>query len=301
MKRMRKFYAIVLIFIQSLFLVSCGQPHNHLYSEADCVHPATCVECGATQGDALGHTSVIGACSRCGEVGNEDILATLNTKFEQMMDAGTPLFDCLTGVTALDDGTQYEKFLEADKYVAIMVSTYEEIISACANYEELNGIVYQTNLLRYACPPPISGSDATSLANQGVLYQLYLQQLSSSCSYMSECLAYLSGNGGQLAKVAYFEEVPDIPTPDSVIYGISYESTVNAQGNIQYMYLLGDSETDATLNYNLYLSAIEASTELQVDISDSMAMVSQNGNLVSAMMAGNDSSIGYFLTVSFRG
>lgn len=66
------------------------------------------------------------------------------------------------------------------------------------------------------------------------------------------------------------------------------------------MYLLGDSETDATLNYNLFLSAIEANTELTIDISDSMTILSQNGNMVSVMMAGNDPSIGYFLAISFR-
>lgn len=300
MKRMRKFYVITLITIQSLFFVSCGQPHNHLYSVADCIHPATCIECGATHGDALGHTSIIGTCTRCGEIGNEDILATLNIKFEQMMEVGTPLFDCLSGVAAIDAGTQYEKFLEADKYIAVMISIYEDIISACTNYKELNTIVYQTNLLRYTCPPPISGSDATSLANQAVRYQLYLQQLSSSCSYMSESLDYLAGSREQLGEVAYYEEVPDIPTPDSIIYDISYYSFQNAPGNIQYMYLLGDGETDATLNYNLFLSAIEANTELKVDISDSMAIIYQNGNMVSAMMAGNDPSVGYFLTVSFQ-
>lgn len=300
MKRMRNFYVVVLISIQSLFLASCGQLHSHVYSAADCIHPATCIECGATHGDALGHTSVIGTCTRCGEIENEDILATLNTDFLQMMEVGTPLFDCLSGITALDASIQYEKLLEADKYSAMMISIYEEIISVCANYKELNTVAYQTNLLRNTCPPSISGSDATSLANQAVLYQLYFQQLSSSCSYLSESLDYLAGNGEQPGEVAYFEEIPDIPTPDSIIYGISYHATQSAPGNVQYMYLLGESETDATLNYNLFLLAIEANTELKVDISDSMAIIYQNGNMVSAMMAGNDTSVGYFLTVSFQ-
>ena len=55
------------------------------------------------------------------------------------------------------------------------------------------------------------------------------------------------------------------------------------------------------LNYNLFLSAIETNTELKVDVSDSMVIVSQDGKMVSVMMAGNDVSIGYFLTVSFQG
>ncbi len=300
MKRMWKFYVIVLVTIQALLFVSCDQPHSHSYTAADCVHPATCTECGETNGEALGHTSVIGVCARCGEIGNEDILAKLNTNFEQMMEAGSPLFSCLSGILDLDVNAQYEKFLEADRYTATMASIYKEIIKVCINSDELNNIDYQINLLLNACPPPISGNDATSLANQGALYQLYLQQLSSSCNYISESLNYLAGNGGYPKEITYFEEVPEMPTPDSIIYDISYYSTQNAPGNIQYMYLLGDSETDATLNYNLFLAAIKKNTELRVENSDSMAMLSKNGNMVSVMLAGNDPSIGYFLTVSFH-
>ncbi len=293
------FIPFVYVLIATL-LSACGT-HQHTFVDADCNNPAICSECMETTGEALGHTSAIGVCSRCGEIGNEELLATLNTNFAQMMEAGTPLFSCLSGVADLDANTQYEQFLEADKYTAAMASIYEEIITVCTDFEELKGIVYQTNLLKSTCPPPISSSDATSLANQGVLYQLYLQQISSSCNYMSESLDYLAGNRDKQVEISYFEEVPNMPTPDSVIYGISYKTTENAVGNIQYMYLIGDNETDAMLNYNLFLSAIETNTELKVDVSDSMVIVSQDGKMVSVMMAGNDSSIGYFLTVSFQG
>lgn len=294
---MKKIFATLVLI--NLCLTACTA-HEHSFSEADCIHPATCTECGETTGEALGHTSSVGVCSRCGMVGNEELLATLNADFEHMMEAGNPLFSCLAGITDLDADKQYSKFLEADQCTKTMLNIYEEIIAACVNSEELNTIAYQTNLLKSTCPPPISGSDAMSLANQGVLYQLYLQQLSSSCRYISEYLNYFAGNGEPPAEITYFAEIPELPTPDTIIYGISYNSTQNAPGNVQYMYLLGDSETDAMLNYNLFLIAIEGNTSLKVDISDSMAMVYQNGNIVSVMMAGNDSSIGYFLAVSFQ-
>ena len=292
---------IMFLYLTIMFVFTACSKHQHTFVDADCNNPAICSECREITGEALGHTSAIGVCSRCGEIGNKELLATLNTNFGQMMEAGTPLFSCLSGVTDLDANIQYGQFLEADKHTAAMASVYEEIIAVCTGYEELNGIVYQTNLLKSTCPPPISGSDATFLANQGVLYQLYLQQISSSCSYMSENLDYLAGNRDKQVEITYFEEVPNMPTPDSVIYGISYKSTENASGNIQYMYSIGDNETDAMLNYNLFLSAIETNTELKVDVSDSMVIVSQDGKMVSVMMGGNDVSIGYFLTVSFQG
>lgn len=292
----RTLAAFVLV---SLCLTACGT-HKHIFSEADCIRPATCTECGETADEALGHTASVGICQRCGVIQNEGILVQLNDLFADIMEQGTALIECTSEIGTMSEQLQYEQFLEADKHTATTTSTYEEILSTCAGFEELNTIVYQTNLLKNACPPPVSGNDATSLANQAVLYQLYFQQLSSSCSYLSESLDSLAGNGEHPREVAYYEEVPSIPAPDSIIYDISYHSTQNAPGNVQYMYLLGDSETDATLNYNLFLAAIKMNTELQIDISDSMAIIYQNGNMVSVMMASNDPSIGYFLAVSFQ-
>ncbi len=292
--------SIVILTIVISTLLSACSTHQHQYLDATCNNPAICSVCNAPTGEALGHTSDIGVCHRCGKIGNEELLVAINADFEQMMEAGTSLFSCLSGISDLDASAQYEKFLEADQYTATMAGIYEKIVAVCADLEELDTIVYQTKLLKNACPPAIFGSDATSLANQGVLYQLYLQQLSSSCSYISECLDYLAGNRVRPEAITYFEEVPEMPTPDAILYGISYHSTQTAPGNIQYMYLLGDSETDAMLNYNLFLSAIGANLEMEVDISDSMAILYQNGNMISVMMAGNDSSIGYFLAISFQ-
>ncbi len=291
---------MLFLFVMLMFIFTACGKHQHIFNDVDCQNPAVCLECKETIGEALGHTAVIGVCSRCGEIGNEELLNMLNTNYEQMTEIGTILFSCLSDVNALDDNMQYENFLKADKYIIKMASIYEKMLMVCMDYEELDTITYQLKLLKNSCPIPISDSDATSLINQKFLYSLYLQQLSSSCSYISESLDYLTGNRKQQATILYFEEVSDMPTPDSIIYGIWYDTTKNDSGNIQYTYLIGDNEIDAMLNYNLYLHAIESGSELKVDISDSMAMIYQNGKMVSVMMAGNDTSKGYFLTISFR-
>ncbi len=46
--------------------VSSEPEHLHLFSPADCATPATC-SCGQTQGEALGHTYVLGECTVCGD------------------------------------------------------------------------------------------------------------------------------------------------------------------------------------------------------------------------------------------
>ena len=53
---------------------SCGETEEaviaasgHAWSEADCLNPATCSQCGLTQGDALDHNLEYGVCTRCQE------------------------------------------------------------------------------------------------------------------------------------------------------------------------------------------------------------------------------------------
>ena len=70
----------------------CGEAHSHIWTEATCITPKTCSECGATEGDPLGHSLndkvivteqtcavdgvVEGTCTRCGETVTEVLPAT---------------------------------------------------------------------------------------------------------------------------------------------------------------------------------------------------------------------------------
>ena len=126
----RKAVWIISLGLLVTVLSSCGA-HQHQYTKATCDNPAFCSLCGETNGGALGHTSVIGVCSRCGTIGNEELLTEINSMFTEVMDVGTLLFSCLSDIIALNAIAQYNHFLEADKYTAIMVSVYEEIIEAC--------------------------------------------------------------------------------------------------------------------------------------------------------------------------
>ena len=69
---------------------------------------------------------------------------------------------------------------------------------------------------------------------------------------------------------------------------------------VQYMYLLGQDETDASMNYNIYLSAVEMDESLRVSIEDTYCYVLKDQKMASAMMAGNDPVKGFFLIVSFQ-
>ncbi|MCR5688964.1 MAG: hypothetical protein K6G71_01825 [Clostridiales bacterium] len=50
---MKRILALSLAIIMTMSLVACG--HEHIWTEATCTTPKTCTECGATEGEPLGH------------------------------------------------------------------------------------------------------------------------------------------------------------------------------------------------------------------------------------------------------
>ncbi len=62
MKKLKALALVSIVFvILILAFVSCdGNDHTHTFSDATCTAPKTC-ECGATEGEALGHTVVTDA------------------------------------------------------------------------------------------------------------------------------------------------------------------------------------------------------------------------------------------------
>ena len=280
-------------------LAACGE-HHHVYTNADCTSDTVCSECGDIVEEALGHTTEIGVCLRCDKMQNEELVGSLNTAFSEIMDVGTELISCVSGIDNLKAEEQYKRFTLADEYTASMNELYTDIIDLCYGKSELTGMVYQLKLLQNSCPDAILGSDTTSIANQIVLYQLYLQQISSSFGFLSEYMDYLAGNCELPDSIIYFDEVVGMPTPDSVIYGITLDSEMSDSGVKQYMYIIGEDETDASMNYNIYLSAVELVDGLRVNITDSYVSVEKDGTMVSAMMAGTDPIKGYFLIISFQ-
>lgn len=68
---MKRFAIIFLLLACLLALSACGCKHE-VWSEADCINPKTCTQCGQTEGEALGHTwraadcETPKACETCG-------------------------------------------------------------------------------------------------------------------------------------------------------------------------------------------------------------------------------------------
>lgn len=71
----KKTISICLALILTLSLTACG--HEHQWTPADCTTPDTCLGCGETQGEALGHTwaeeacETAKTCTRCAQTQGE--------------------------------------------------------------------------------------------------------------------------------------------------------------------------------------------------------------------------------------
>jgi len=224
-------------------------------------------------------------------------LEAVNKDFQEIMTIGTDLMNELSNMSS---NSEYESLVKADDYVKEMKTYYADLMELCEEDEDLSGMAFQVKVLDHSCPNPISGEDSTSINNQKILYQLHLKQISSSFMYLSNYMDYLAGNSEKPDAESYFKEVPEMPTPDTVMYEIEYDSEMTDSGVKQYIYLIGDTEEDANMNYNAYIVALGVCDGISVEITSDVVYVTKDGTMVSAMMAGTDPEKGRFMVVSFQ-
>ncbi len=112
MKTRSIIFAVALMFVIAFALTSCdvlsqlipGQQHEHKWEEATCTSPKTCTECGATEGEALGHTEQIvpGKEATCTERGYTE--GKICTVCNEVTVAQQPIVE--KGHTATDAGCE---------------------------------------------------------------------------------------------------------------------------------------------------------------------------------------------------
>lgn len=58
---MKKGFVLLVLLFVMFFVLGCG--HTHVFEDATCTDPKTCEECGATEGEKLGHTWLDATCA----------------------------------------------------------------------------------------------------------------------------------------------------------------------------------------------------------------------------------------------
>lgn len=222
----------------------------------------------------------------------------LVSRLEKVQELGSTLFDIFNNFDSLNYNEKYNRIKEAEEYTSLMNDEYQEIIKLCKDDSSYTDISYQTQLLSHIIPMSIS-NDKTSIDNAEILYQMYFQQLSSSFSYFAEDTERIKNNEPLTKRTAFFEAVPQMARPDTIIHGISAFDEKTEDGVLKYTYKSGENAANAQMNYNLYLIALGMDTGLTLQFDGADAYVYEGKNMVSAIMAGEDAEIGNFFILSF--
>lgn len=132
---------------------------KHNWEAADCDHPKTCTDCGATDGDALGHDYQDGRCIRCGaadpdyvasvtRIFGDDRFATAFKVAEELKAIlGVQKFDTIIVASGFNFADALSgSYLAAQKNAPILLSFNEEYDQLAADYIKANlkenGTVY---------------------------------------------------------------------------------------------------------------------------------------------------------------
>ena len=99
---------------------------------------------------------------------------------------------------------------------------------------------------------------------------------------------------------APFAECAALPTPDSCVGPITYARDDSNADAVIHTYYLGKDEAAANGAYHLYQGILGDVCGFTLQVEDSgLVYLLRDGQLLSAMMAGHDPELGWFLQVSF--
>lgn len=196
---MKKSLPLVFVFLFMVLLSGCG--HEHIFTDATCITPKTCIECektegealghcfldatcelpatceicGETEGEALGHTIEVGKCSNCNEYQGMEIIESI---FEKLTYANSQTDLALIAQTSGID--YYNDFLNGISYYESAQTVYEEALDLCGNYSDLKDLRRDIKNLINALPLTVYGEDDASL-------NLYLDDLNKFFTLQAKC------------------------------------------------------------------------------------------------------------------
>ena len=194
----------------------------------------------------------------------------------------------------------YSAFTEADPVIDEFNQALENTLKDCEGYDELNFLAYQIQLLMSRTPTATSSADYNYLVGKTDEYIQFLIQFTSTVNYCTEEITALYGKKGTpIGDVKYFEEMPDMPKPDNVIYNIKYLSEETEAGEKRYFYVIDDASDQYDSNFKNYLFVLNHSGWLSVEQKGDEYQVIKNGRVVSVLRYGKDSDGRSVMTVVF--
>ena len=199
---MRKRIGFILISI-SLLLTACG--HEHVFSTATCTTPATCTECGKTQGtvadhnfisatctepkkcsncgitegNALGHTTDLGKCENCAEIQGKDTLDSIYSYVKSGFSKANSGMDTITYSISMSYEDLYDDVCTSVNYFNNAKSDFNSAIDLCGNHPELATLKSKLQAVVNACPGKPSAATSSALNSWTSEYEAVLNSLDS--------------------------------------------------------------------------------------------------------------------------
>ena len=142
-----------------VFLSVCSLFHKHSFTEATCIVPKTCIECGKTQGsvvehsfteatcevaktctlcgktegEALGHTTEFGKCDTCGTSVNWELYEDIVASFEAV---NTYTEQAVAGI----GNASYSSCQWSASVLGYAKKQLKEMYELCGDYQELRDL-----------------------------------------------------------------------------------------------------------------------------------------------------------------
>lgn len=112
---------------------------EHVWTPATCTTPRTCINCGAANGSALGHTTMLGECTRCGKYQSllldyykTKVAPSLNKGVDALQKAYSVLYQKYTA----DSTAKTNTIGDAKQYYVTAYNHYYAAYEACGDYKE---------------------------------------------------------------------------------------------------------------------------------------------------------------------
>ena len=97
----------------------------------------------------------------------------------------------------------------------------------------------------------------------------------------------------------YYDEMPSVPTPDSCIDDVIFETTFEEDGNRVYGYYVSTDKDTADQKYNQYLEILEGDCGFQFVKKPNTAIARRNGESLFGLAIGESDKGVYLLDVLF--
>ena len=206
--------AIKLCFLSVAFsILICGCGHKHVFKEATCTEPKTCLECGATEGEALGHTWIeadclnpktcsacgltegealghaleMGICPNCGEIVGEEYYTEIShyvTNIKLYADSMTKLineadFSSIYSLYAYFDGAR-------TSHMKNLKDELTELIDYCGSHPELEDVKKTAKSWKNKLPTTVS----QNVDSLNAFYNAYVESLKLSGDFYMEVAGF---------------------------------------------------------------------------------------------------------------